>query len=42
MLHFALRDEVGAAAAAWVDGELVVNLLGGFPDAAPTSLIFCG
>jgi len=34
--NFALRDEVGAAVTAWVDGELVVNLWGGFADAART------
>jgi CubicO group peptidase (beta-lactamase class C family) len=34
--NFALRDEVGAAVAAWVDGELVVNLWGGSADAAGT------
>jgi CubicO group peptidase (beta-lactamase class C family) len=28
--NFADRDEVGAAVAAWVDGELVVNLWGGW------------
>jgi CubicO group peptidase (beta-lactamase class C family) len=32
--NFALRDEVGAAVAAWVDGELVVNLWAGSADAA--------
>jgi CubicO group peptidase (beta-lactamase class C family) len=32
--NFLLRDEVGAAVAAWVDGELVVNLWGGTADAA--------
>jgi CubicO group peptidase (beta-lactamase class C family) len=32
--NFAERDEVGAAVAAWVGGELVVNLWGGFADAA--------
>ncbi|MGH3556823.1 MAG: serine hydrolase domain-containing protein [Mycobacterium sp.] len=32
--NFALRNEVGAAVAAWVDGELVVNLWGGSADAA--------
>jgi CubicO group peptidase (beta-lactamase class C family) len=32
--NFALRDEVGAAVAAWVDGDLVVNLWGGSADAA--------
>ncbi|GFG75298.1 serine hydrolase domain-containing protein [Mycobacterium botniense] len=34
--NFAVRGEVGAAVAAWVDGELVVNLWGGFADAART------
>lgn len=34
--NFAERDEVGAAVAAWVDGELVVNLWGGSADAART------
>jgi CubicO group peptidase (beta-lactamase class C family) len=32
--NFAERDEVGAAVAVWVDGELVVNLWGGWADAA--------
>jgi CubicO group peptidase (beta-lactamase class C family) len=32
--NFAERDEVGAAVAVWVDGELVVNLWGGSADAA--------
>ncbi|ORW06169.1 serine hydrolase domain-containing protein [Mycobacterium kyorinense] len=32
--NFALRGEVGAAVAAWVDGALVVNLWGGCADAA--------
>jgi CubicO group peptidase (beta-lactamase class C family) len=32
--NFALRNEVGAAVAAWVDGELVVNLWAGSADAA--------
>ncbi|MEZ0364345.1 serine hydrolase domain-containing protein [Mycobacterium sp. pUA109] len=32
--NFAVRDEVGAAVAAFVDGELVVNLWGGWADAA--------
>lgn len=31
--NFAERDEVGAAVAVWVDGDLVVNLWGGFADA---------
>ncbi|HEU4363407.1 MAG TPA: serine hydrolase domain-containing protein [Mycobacterium sp.] len=31
--NFALRNEVGAATAVWVDGELVVNLWGGSADA---------
>lgn len=30
--NFAMRGEVGAAVAAWVDGELVVNLWGGWKD----------
>src|SRR5262249_18270767 len=34
--NFALRNEVGAAVAVWVDGDLVVNLWGGFADAAGT------
>ncbi|GBE65080.1 esterase [Mycobacterium sp. MFM001] len=34
--NFALRNEVGAAVAAWVDGDLVVNLWGGSADAAGT------
>jgi CubicO group peptidase (beta-lactamase class C family) len=32
--NFALRDEVGAAVAAWVDGDLAVNLWAGSADAA--------
>lgn len=32
--NFAERDEVGAAVAVWVDGDLVVNLWGGSADAA--------
>jgi CubicO group peptidase (beta-lactamase class C family) len=32
--NFALRHEIGAAVAAWVDGELVVNLWAGTADAA--------
>ncbi|OBK19521.1 serine hydrolase domain-containing protein [Mycobacterium asiaticum] len=32
--NFALRGEVGAAVAVWVDGHLVVNLWGGSADAA--------
>jgi CubicO group peptidase (beta-lactamase class C family) len=32
--NFALRNEVGAAVAAWVDGDLVVNLWGGTAGAA--------
>jgi len=32
--NFALHDERGAAVAAWVDGEPVVNLWGGSADAA--------
>ncbi len=31
--NFAERGEVGAAVAVWVDGDLVVNLWGGFSDA---------
>jgi CubicO group peptidase (beta-lactamase class C family) len=34
--NFAERDEVGAAVAVWVDGELVVDLWGGWMDAART------
>lgn len=34
--NFTERNEVGAAVAAWVDGELVVNLCGGWADAAGT------
>lgn len=34
--NFSLRDEVGAAVAVWVDGELVVNLWGGSADLAGT------
>jgi CubicO group peptidase (beta-lactamase class C family) len=34
--NFVLRNEVGAAVAAWVDGELVVNLWAGTADAAGT------
>jgi CubicO group peptidase (beta-lactamase class C family) len=34
--NFALRNEVGAAVAVWVDGHLVVNLWGGSADAAGT------
>src|ERR1700739_1260628 len=34
--NFALREEVGAAVAVWVDGDLVVNLLGGSAAAAGT------
>jgi CubicO group peptidase (beta-lactamase class C family) len=34
--NFALRHEIGAAVAAWVDGELVVNLWAGNADAAGT------
>jgi CubicO group peptidase (beta-lactamase class C family) len=34
--NFALRNEVGAAVAVWVDGELVVNLWAGSADAAGT------
>ena len=32
--NFAVRNEVGAAVAVWVDGDLVVNLWGGWADAA--------
>ena len=32
--NFTERDEVGAAVAVWVDGELVINLRGGSADAA--------
>ena len=32
--NFTARDDVGAAVAVWVDGDLVVNLWGGFADAA--------
>ncbi|AKN16626.1 putative esterase/lipase LIPP [Mycobacterium haemophilum DSM 44634] len=34
--NFALRNEVGAAVAVWVEGDLVVNLWGGSADAAGT------
>ena len=34
--NFALRNEVGAAVAVWVAGDLVVNLWGGSADAAGT------
>jgi CubicO group peptidase (beta-lactamase class C family) len=34
--NFSLRNEVGAAVAVWVDGDLVVNLWGGSADAAGT------
>jgi CubicO group peptidase (beta-lactamase class C family) len=34
--NFTLHGEVGAAVAAWVDGDLVVNLWGGSADAAGT------
>lgn len=34
--NFALRNEVGAAVAGWVDGDLVVNLWGGSADAPRT------
>jgi CubicO group peptidase (beta-lactamase class C family) len=34
--NFTERNDVGAAVAAWVDGELVVNLWGGSADAAGT------
>lgn len=32
--NFVERDDIGAAVAVWVDGELVVNLWGGWADAA--------
>ena len=32
--NFSARDEIGAAVAVWVDGQLVVNLWGGYADAA--------
>ena len=31
--NFPDRDEVGAAVAVWVEGDLVVNLWGGYADA---------
>jgi CubicO group peptidase (beta-lactamase class C family) len=34
--NFAERNEIGAAVAVWVDGDLVVNLWGGYADAART------
>lgn len=34
--NFAERDEIGAAVAVWVDGDLAVNLWGGSADAART------
>jgi CubicO group peptidase (beta-lactamase class C family) len=34
--NFLVRDDVGAAVAVWVDGNLVVNLWGGWADAAGT------
>ncbi len=34
--NFALRNELGAGVAAWVDGELVVNLWGGSTDTCGT------
>lgn len=34
--NFVLRNEVGAAVAVWVDGDLVVNLWGGSADAGGT------
>ena len=34
--NFALRNEIGAAVAVWVDGDLVVNLWAGSADAAGT------
>src|SRR3954452_25482268 len=36
MRNFTVRNDVGAAVAVWVDGELVVNLWGGSADAAGT------
>ena len=37
--NFRERNEVGAAVAVWVDGELAVNLWGGTADASqPTTL----
>lgn len=36
--NFAQQSEQGAAVAVWVDGELVVNLWGGWADAAGTGL----
>ncbi len=35
--NFRERNEVGAAVAVWVDGELAVNLWGGTADAAKTN-----
>lgn len=35
-LNFTMHQEIGAAVAVWVDGELVVNLWGGSADAAGT------
>ena len=32
--NFTDRDDIGAAVAVWVEGDLVVNLWGGFADAA--------
>ena len=32
--NFTARDDIGAAVAVWVEGDLVVNLWGGFADAA--------
>jgi CubicO group peptidase (beta-lactamase class C family) len=33
LTNFTDHDEVGAAVAVWVDGDLVVNLWGGYADA---------
>ena len=32
--NFTDREDIGAAVAVWVEGDLVVNLWGGFADAA--------
>jgi CubicO group peptidase (beta-lactamase class C family) len=32
--NFTDRDDIGAAVAVWVEGDLIVNLSGGFADAA--------
>ena len=37
--NFRERNEVGAAVAVWVDGELAVNLWGGSADAAGTTTL---